>query len=178
MNVCVFCGSRFDLAESHRTLAVAVGRALGEAGHRLVYGGASVGLMGALADACLASGGEVVGIIPEDLAARELAHPGLHEQVEVGSLAERKTEMVARSDAFVTLPGGIGTLDELFEVWTMRALGLHARPMWVVDPQGYYGSLRSFLERIAEQGFMDRATLCMLGFVETPAELIERLAGR
>jgi uncharacterized protein (TIGR00730 family) len=156
-------------------LARELGSSLAQGGHRLVYGGASVGLMGTLADACLAAGGEVVGIIPRSLVDREVAHPGLTETVVVDSLAQRKTEMVARSSAFVTIPGGIGTLDELFEVWTMAHLRLHDSPIFVLDPDGYYDPLVAFLDQAVQRGFVDAQTRTALRRVSSTADLLEQL---
>jgi uncharacterized protein (TIGR00730 family) len=153
-SVCVFCGSATGndprFAEAARTL----GALLATRGIGLVYGGASVGLMGIVADAVLAGGGRVVGVIPKGLADRELAHRGLTELHVVGSMHERKALMASRADAFVALPGGLGTLDELFEIVTWAQLGLHRAPIGVLDPSDYYAHLFAFLERAEKDGLV------------------------
>lgn len=161
-NVCVFCGSRSGSGErgpAYVDLARRFGAALAQAGHVLVYGGASVGLMGVMADAALQAGGEVVGVIPRSLLDREVAHAGLSRQEVVPSLTARKTRMIELSQAFVVLPGGIGTLDELFEVWTMAQLGLHDTPILFLDLQGYYDRLWGFLESTVQEGFLGEASM-------------------
>lgn len=161
-HVCVFCGSRSGAGErgpAYVDLAQRFGAALAQAGHVLVYGGASVGLMGIMADAALQAGGEVVGVIPRSLLDREVAHAGLTRQEVVPSLAARKTRMIELSQAFVVLPGGIGTMDELFEVWTMAQLGLHDTPILFLDLLGYYDRLWGFLEATVQEGFLGAASM-------------------
>src|SRR5581483_9836985 len=140
-SLAVFCGSSSGNDPRHAEGARDFGRLLAEHGIAIVYGGGRVGLMGALADAALAAGGRVVGVIPEALVARELAHPGLSELRVVASMHERKATMAELADAFVALPGGIGTLEELFEVWTWGQLGLHRKACGLLDLHGYYTSL-------------------------------------
>ncbi len=156
-SVCVFCGSSIGgdprFAQSARDL----GALLAARGIELVYGGASVGLMGVVADAALAGGGRVVGVLPRALADRELAHRGLSELHVVSSMHERKARMAARSDAFVALPGGLGTLDELFEITTWAQLGIHDKPIGVLDVGDYYAHLFSFLERAERDGLVRAA---------------------
>jgi len=152
--VCVYCGSSSGADPVYREAAEALGRALAEAGLGLVYGGASVGLMGAVADAALAAGGEVVGVIPQALVDREIAHPGLTELRVVGSMHERKALMVELGDAFAALPGGAGTLDELFETFTWAQLGIHAKPCALLEVDGYWRELNAFLDRAVAAGFL------------------------
>ena len=153
-SVCVFCGASTGKAPAYTSAAEAVGTALAERGIRLVYGGGRLGLMGAVADAALAAGGDVVGVIPRGLVDRELAHQGVTELVIVETLHERKAEMAARADAFVTLPGGLGTLEELAEVLSWAQLDLHAKPIGLLDVDGYFGSLEAFLDHAVAEGFV------------------------
>lgn len=156
-SVCVYCGSRIGGDPIHARTAFAFGELLARRGVDLVYGGGRVGIMGAVADGALAQGGRVIGVIPRGLVDRELAHPGASELVVVDSMHERKAEMERRSDAFVALPGGSGTLDELFEVWTWRQLGLHGKPVALLDVGGYWGPLVSCLDHMVREGFLDGA---------------------
>lgn len=163
--VCVFCGSRPGNDPRHLALASELGSALATAGHRVVYGGASIGCMGAVADAALAAGGEVVGVIPRRLVDLEVAHEKLTEQHIVESMAERKEVMFDRSDAYIVLPGSIGTLDELFEVWTLgylRMLGEVPPPIWILDPTGYFDPLLAFMQTVGDSGFMAAQTVAMV----------------
>ena len=162
---------------AYRLAAQALGRTLAERGVGLVYGGASVGLMGVVADAALAAGGEVVGVMPEALVAREIAHPGLTALRVVQTMHERKAVMAAESDGFVALPGGIGTLEELFEVWTWGQLGLHAKPCGVLDVGGYYAPLLAFLDRGVAEGFVRPAQRAALLVDDEPGRMVDRLAG-
>jgi uncharacterized protein (TIGR00730 family) len=160
----------------YRAGAAAFGGLLARWQIELVYGGARVGLMGALADAVLAGGGRVIGVIPEALTEREIAHAGLTELRVVGSMHERKALMASLSDGFVALPGGIGTLEELFEVWTWSQLGLHAKPCALLDVDGFYGGLASFMDHVVAEGFLKPAQRQAL-LVEADAEtLLERMA--
>jgi uncharacterized protein (TIGR00730 family) len=178
-SVCVFCGSSSGARPVHLAAARRMGEALGARGLRLVYGGSSVGLMGAVADAALARGGEVVGVLPEFMVSREIAHPRLTELVLVGSMHERKAEMATRADAFVALPGGFGTLDELFEVLTWSQLGLHQppKPSAVLDVDGYYASLIAFVDHAVAEGFVRPEHRAMLLVDQDPDRLIARLIG-
>ena len=153
--MCVFCGSSFGARAVYREAAEAFGALLARRQIELVYGGARAGLMGALADAVLAGGGQVIGVIPEALMERELAHRGLTDLRVVGSMHQRKALMASLSDGFVALPGGIGTLEELFEVWTWSQLGLHAKPCALLDVDGFYGGLAAFMDHVVEQGFLE-----------------------
>ena len=140
-SLCVFCGSNPGVRPEYAAAAARLGRILAGRGLRLVYGGGHVGLMGAVADAVLTAGGSAIGVIPEALALRELAHDRLSGLEVVASMHERKARMSELSDAFVALPGGIGTLEELFEMWTSSSLGMHPKPVIVLDPDGFYAPL-------------------------------------
>ena len=174
-SICVYLGSREGHDPRFRAAAVTLGREIAERGLTLVYGGARVGLMGALADAALAAGGEVTGVIPHHLVDRELAHEGLTTLVRVADMHERKASMAAHADAFVALPGGIGTLEELFEIWTWQYLGLHDKPIGVLDVAGFYRPLLGFLDQAAESGFLDATTRARLVAAAEPAALLDRL---
>ena len=150
----VFCGSSPGRRPAFAAAASELGTRLAEQGLGLVYGGGSVGLMGTVADAALAAGGEVVGVIPDALAGKEIAHPGLTRLHVVKSMHERKALMTELSDAFVALPGGFGTLDELFEAITWAQLGIHRKPIGLLDVEGYFASLVSFVDRAVEDGFV------------------------
>lgn len=150
--VCVFCGARPGSDPRYLALARRTGTELARAGITLVYGGGSLGMMGALADGALQAGGAVVGVIPQSLMDREVGHVGLTRMEVVGDMAVRKQRMIALSDAFLTLPGGLGTLDELFEVLTLRQLGEHDKPILVVNDQGYFDALALALRSIVAEG--------------------------
>ena len=154
MRLCVFCGSSFGARAVYREAAEEFGGLLARRGIELVYGGAHAGLMGALADAVLAGGGQVIGVIPEALVGRELAHSGLTDLRIVGSMHERKALMASLSDGFVALPGGIGTFEELFEIWTWAQLGYHAKPVGLLNVAGFYDGLLSFAATMGEVGFL------------------------
>jgi uncharacterized protein (TIGR00730 family) len=174
--LCVFCGSSAGREPVYRHLAGSLARALAEQRIGIVYGGASVGLMGALADAALAAGGEVIGVIPRALIEREIGHRGLTELRIVDSMHERKALMAELADGFVALPGGIGTLEELFEVWTWAQLGLHAKPCALLDTDGFYGPLVAFLDHLADAGFVREAHRDMLLTAHSPEELLTAFA--
>ncbi len=152
--VCVFCGSRPGAHEHYMDQARALGTALAARGLGLVYGGAQVGLMGAVADAALAAGGEVIGVLPRALMNKELAHPGLHALHVVDSMHARKALMAELADGFIALPGGFGTLDELFEILTWAQLGIHHKPVVVINWRGFYSPLLAFLARAQGEGFI------------------------
>jgi uncharacterized protein (TIGR00730 family) len=174
--LCVFCGSSTGNDPRHADAARATGRALAARGIGIVYGGGSVGLMGALADAALAAGGEVVGVIPRALQLRELAHARLSELHVVRSMHERKALMARLADGFVALPGGMGTLEELAEVLTWAQLGLHARPCGLLDVAGYWQPLVTFFDRAVAEGFLrpeHRRLMIVAGDVDT---LLDRFA--
>ena len=152
--ICVFAGSNPGARESYLAVARELGAEIAHRGAIMVYGGASVGLMGACADAALAGGAEVVGVLPRALTAREIAHQGLTEMRIVSSLHERKAVMSALSDAVVALPGGCGTMDELFEAITWGQLGLHEKPIGLLDADSYYRPFRAFLDHMSSEGFV------------------------
>ena len=174
--ICVFCGSSPGHDPRYLEAARAMGRTIARRGLGLVYGGGSVGLMGAVADAALASGGEVVGVIPQVLQIRELAHKKLSTLHVVGSMHERKALMAELSDGFVALPGGMGTLEELSEVLTWAQLGLHARPVGLLDVAGYYQPLAEFFDRAVGAGFLRPAHRALLLVGHEPAALLDRFA--
>lgn len=177
-SVCVYCGSRFGASPSFLAAAQVLGREIARRGWRLVYGGGNVGLMGATADAALAAGGEVVGVIPERLMNREVGHRGLTELHVVDTMHERKRVMAELASAFVALPGGIGTLEELFEVWTWRHLGYHDQPIGLLNVSSFYDPLLTFMRHTRESGFVDDEQQAMLTVSADPAELLDRLAAQ
>lgn len=154
MRLCVFAGSSSGRRPAYTEAARGLGEALAEAGIGLVYGGASVGLMGTIADAALGAGGEVVGVMPQSLIDKEVGHPGLSDLRVVGSMHERKALMADLSDGFIALPGGVGTLEELFEVWTWAQLGHHRKPCALFNVDGYYDSLAVFLDEVVREQFV------------------------
>ena len=175
--VAVYCGSRLGARPAYRAAAGEFARAAARRGLTLVYGGGNVGMMGVLADAALAAGGEVVGVIPRFLERREVGHPGLTRLELVDSMHERKARMASLADAFVALPGGLGTLEELFEVWTWNLLGIHAKPCGLLDVEGYFSPLVEFLDRSVEEAFVSTAHRAILSVDDDPDRLLERLAG-
>lgn len=177
-NLCVFCGSRAGAHPGYVELARNCGTALAAQGITLVYGGGRVGLMGAVADAALAAGGSVIGVIPQLLLDREVGHPGLSQLHVVKTLAERKLRMAELSDAFVALPGGIGTLDELFEVWTWMQLNLHDKPCGLLNYDGYYDDLLKFLTHSGRQGFVGERDLDHLAVTNDFESLLQTLSVR
>jgi uncharacterized protein (TIGR00730 family) len=173
--LCVFAGSSKGTNAAYGEAARALGSAAAKRGLGIVYGGGAVGLMGICADAALAGGGEVIGVLPQALSDREIAHKGLTELRIVGTLHARKATMAALADAFVALPGGCGTLDELFEAITWRQLGLHKKPIGLYDADGYFGPLLTFLLGAAAQGFVPRATLEGISIRNDASTLLESL---
>jgi uncharacterized protein (TIGR00730 family) len=175
-SICVFCGASSGHDPRYAAAAALTGATLARRGIRLVYGGGRVGLMGALADAALAAGGEVVGVIPRGLVDRELAHPGLTELLVVEDLHERKAEMARLADAFIALPGGLGTLEELAEVLSWAQLDLHAKPIGLFDVGGFFGALGAFLDHAVAEGFVaERHRRMLLRADDLPA-LFEQFA--
>jgi uncharacterized protein (TIGR00730 family) len=175
-HLCVFAGSGLGRSPAYSAAAVELGRVLASRDIGLVYGGARVGLMGAVADAVLAGGGQVTGVIPKSLAEREVAHSGLTDLHIVTSMHERKALMANLADAFIALPGGWGTLDEMFEILTWAQLGLHHKPCGLLNVQGYFDRLLSFLDHTMEQGFVRREYGALLAVAESPEALLEALA--
>lgn len=174
--VCVFTGSKVGVRPSYRAAAVSLGEALVARGLGLVYGGARVGLMGAIADAVLTRGGEVVGVIPERLVAREVAHTKLSDLRVVSSMHERKALMADLSDGFIAMPGGWGTLEELFEVLTWSQLGLHRKPCGLLNVDGYFDPLLAFLRHASEEGFGPAGVERLVPVAHAPDALLDRMA--
>ena len=175
-SLCVFCGSSTGRGDSYVDAARDFARLLASHEIRIVYGGASVGVMGALADAALDAGGEVVGVIPRQLVDRELAHGGLTELHVVDTMHERKALMSNLADAFVALPGGLGTLEELFEVWTWGMLGIHQKPYGLLNVDGFYDPLIAFLDHACDIGFIRREQRDRLAVDAEGAALLTKLA--
>lgn len=174
-SLCVFCGANFGTRPEYADAARAVGRLLAERRIRLVYGAGNVGLMGALADACLAAGGEVIGVIPYALVRHEVAHRGLTELRVVNSMHERKAMMADLSDAFMALPGGLGTFEELFEVWTWAQLGLHQKPLGLLNVESYFDPLVAMTHHGMEEGFLRQKHLDSLLVDTDAAKLLHSL---
>jgi len=173
--VCVFAGSSSGTAATYTDAARGLGRLLAARGVGLVYGGARVGLMGAVADAALEAGGSVVGVIPSALVTKEVAHSGLTELHVVSSMHERKAMMAGLADAFVALPGGLGTWEELFEIATWGQLGLHDKPCGLLNTDGYFDRLLAFVDHAVDQGFLRREHAGMIAVASDAMGLIERL---
>lgn len=173
--ICVFCGSKFGKNGLYRQAAQRLGRLLVQRGHGLVYGGGSVGLMGVLADAVLAAGGEVIGVIPDALVTPERAHPGVAQMYVVDSMHLRKARMNELSDAFVALPGGFGTLEELFEVISWSQLGIHRKPVGLLNVAGYYNPLVRLLDHAMAEGFIKPRHRQLLVVADQPERLLDAL---
>ncbi len=178
LSVCVYCGSRHGRQPAYTAAARTLGAAIGSRGWQLVYGGGKVGLMGEVADATLAAGGRVVGVIPESLQKLEVGHTGLSELHVVPTMHVRKQMMAERADLFIALPGGIGTLEELFEVWTWRQLGYHDQPIGLLNTQGYYDGLLSFMNTTVSEGFLSRSQLENVQVGTDPEALLLSLAAQ
>lgn len=172
--VCVYCGSNPGRVPEYVAAGERLGRLLAERGIGLVYGGSSLGVMGAVANAALAGGAEVIGVIPSALATREVAHPRLSELVVVESMHERKAKMAELSDAFVALPGGWGTMEEIFEALTWAQLGLHRKPCGLLNVAGYFDHLEAFLEHAMGEAFVRAEYKPMMMVEEDPEKLLER----
>jgi len=178
VRVCVFCGSSDGDAPRYREIAAIVGRTIAARSARLGYGGGRAGCLGALAAGALAAGGDVVGVIPSDLVTREVAHAGLQTLHVVGSMHERKALMAAESDAFLALPGGFGTLEELFEVVTWRQLGFHDKPIAILNVDGYYDALLQFCNRARDAGFIRKADRAEVRDGTDPVATVDDLLSR
>ena len=174
--VCVFCGSSPGARPAYAEATAEVARLLAGEGIGIVYGGGHVGLMGVLADTAMAAGGEVIGVMPQALVDREIGHTGISELRVVGSMHERKAVMADLSDAFIALPGGAGTLEELFEVYTWAQLGLHDKPCGLLDVEDYFSGLVGFLDHAVDERFLREEHRAMLIVEREPRALIERLA--
>ena len=173
--ICVYCGSSFGASPDYARAAEEFGAACARRGFGIVYGGGHVGLMGVLADAALAAGGEVVGVIPHAMVAEERAHRGLTELITVDSMHERKLRMAQLSDAFVALPGGIGTLEEVIEVFTWLQLGLHLKPVGLLNVSAFYDPLLRLLDHMRDEQFLTPAHHAMLAVEPDPQRLLDRL---
>jgi uncharacterized protein (TIGR00730 family) len=177
-NIGIYCGSATGTNPEYAEMARRLGRILADRKLGLVYGGGRVGLMGLVADAVLEAGGRVVGVIPEALATKEVAHDGLTELHVVADMHERKALMAHRADAFLTLPGGIGTFEEFFETLSWAALGLHHKPMGVLNVAGYFDPLLALLDHAVAERFLRRAFFDLIVVSEDPEEIVEVLAAR
>jgi uncharacterized protein (TIGR00730 family) len=174
-SLCIFCGSNAGLRPEYADVTRAVGRLLAEREIRVVYGGGNVGLMGILADSCLAGGGQVIGVIPDSLVRHEVAHRGLTELHVVKTMHERKALMADLSDAFVALPGGLGTFEELFEVWTWSQLGIHQKPLAFLNVAGYFDPLLAMVQHGLQEGFLKKRHLDSLLVETDPMRLLKSL---
>ena len=175
--VCVFCGSNSGARPAYAAAARALGQAIAERGLGLVYGGGKVGLMGIVADAAMAAGGEVIGIIPETLMRREVGHGALSELRVVATMHERKALMADLSDGFVVLPGGIGTLEEAVEAMTWTQLGIHDKGLVFLDTEGYWQRQAAALDHMVAEGFLNAQHRSMVKLVQTPAQALDALEG-
>ncbi|MFZ5622885.1 MAG: TIGR00730 family Rossman fold protein [Gemmatimonadota bacterium] len=173
--LCVFCGSNSGARPEYSAAARDLGATLAEAGITLVYGGASVGMMGELADAALARGGRVMGVIPSGLVEKEVAHTGIADLIVVGSMHERKARMADLSDAFIALPGGLGTLEEFFEILTWAQLGIHDKPCGLLNVAHYYDPLLGFADQAVQEGFIKPEHRRMLLQDEDAHRLLEQM---
>lgn len=176
-SVCVFCGSGYGNRQSYRDAASELGRIFASEGIRLVYGGSKLGLMGIIADACLTAGGEVTGVIPRSMTEREIAHTGLNDLRIVGSMHERKALMAQLSDAFIAMPGGFGTFDELFEILTWRQIRIHSKPVGLLNVDGYFGPLLAMADHARDEGFLKAEHRAGILVEAEPARLLGRLGG-
>jgi uncharacterized protein (TIGR00730 family) len=174
-SLCVFCGSSHHADEKYKTLASEMGTTLGERGHRVIYGGGHVGLMGAMADAALKAGAEVIGIIPEHIRVREIQHSGLTRLHVVDTMQTRKRMMARESDAFIILPGGFGTLDETFEVLTDKQLGLHNKPIVILNKDGFWDPMIALIDHLIDTGFAPRENYLMYKVVSTIEDVFPAL---
>lgn len=175
-SICVFCGSSLGGDRAFQDGARAMGHEIARRGLTLVYGGGSVGLMGVVADAALEAGGKVHGVIPAALDAKEVGHKGLTIKEVVGSMHERKARMAELSDAFVAMPGGIGTFEEIFEIWTWAQLGIHAKPLGFYNVDGFYDGLLRFVDKATEEGFIRETHRHMAFVADRPGALIDKFA--
>ena len=173
MRICIFCGSSPGIDHIYAEAAKAAGALIAARGHHLVYGGARTGLMGIVADAVLAGGGEVDGVMPRHLIEKEINHTGLTRLAIVETMHERKMKMAEISDGFIALPGGIGTLEEIFEQWTWLVLGVHQKPCAFLNVNGYYDHLQAMMQHAVEQGFMKDAHVRTVLFASSPEKILD-----
>ena len=175
MNVCVFTGSSIGTHPNYRQAAQSLGYYLAEHDHDLVYGGASVGLMGAVADAILEAGGKAYGVLPTTLQRREIIHEDLTELMIVPDMHTRKAKMAELSDIFIVMPGGIGTMEEMFEIWTWSQLGIHRKPIGLLNIDNYYQQLLTFMDHTVKQGFLKPQHRQLMACENTPKSLIQKM---
>lgn len=175
-SICIYCGSNFGRQEAYANAARTLAKSLVDRNIRLVYGGASVGIMGLIADTVLHLGGQAVGVIPEALVRKEVAHKNLTELHVTQSMHERKTLMAELSDGFIAMPGGIGTLEEIFEIWTWAQLGFHTKPCGLLNIEGYFDSLTTFLDHAVAEQFIKTPHRSILLTDTNPEKLLDRLA--
>ncbi|KLT73466.1 lysine decarboxylase [Neisseria arctica] len=175
-SIVVYCGSNYGSIPDYYRTAQAMGTAIAQRGSTLVYGGGKAGLMGTVADAVLAAGGEAVGVIPTFLREKEVAHLGLSRLIETPDMTSRKNKMIELGSAFIALPGGLGTYEELFEVLSQAQLGLHHKPVGVLNTNGFFNPLLAMLEQTAQAGFMPETNLNLLCCADTPDELLKKMA--
>ena len=174
--LCVYCGSRMGSRPAYADTARSLGKSLAARGITLVYGGGNVGLMGVMADTVMAAGGKVIGVIPQALVDKEVGHHDVTELIVVHDMHQRKLKMATLADAFIALPGGIGTLEELFETFTWLQLGFHRKPVGLLDVDGYYQHLNGFLERMVAENFLRADQLALLHRSTDPDHLLDELA--
>ena len=174
-SLCVYCAANPGNDPVYREQATAMGKFLAESGRRVLFGGGRTGLMGALADGTLAAGGEAIGVMPRHLVDREVAHTGLTDLRVVSSMHERKTMLSEMADGFVALPGGLGTLEELFEMWTWAQLGLHRKPLGILNVKGFFDPLLAFLDHAVDVGFLGAPMRSILVVADDPATLISEM---
>jgi uncharacterized protein (TIGR00730 family) len=174
-SLCVYCGSSMGRDPAHARAAAEVGQLMAANGVRLVYGGGAVGLMGVVADSVMAAGGEVLGVIPKGLFSNEVGHTGITELVEVDSMHQRKQRMAEEADAFLALPGGLGTLEELAEITTWAQLGIHAKPVGVLDLDGFWAPLLAFFDQAVDAGFLRPANRDLIVRITDVDDVLGRL---
>jgi uncharacterized protein (TIGR00730 family) len=174
-SLCVFCGSQHGSDRRFRAAATRLGESVAGAGLKLIYGGGRVGLMGAVADAAMAAGGEVIGLIPARLLEREVGHRAITDLIVARDMFDRKDQMIARADAFVVLPGGLGTLDELLEVVTLRQLGYHGKPIVLVNLAGYWDPLIALVDQVIAHGFAAPSVRALYRVVDSVDEVLPAL---
>lgn len=176
-NIAVYCGSNLGFSPRYAADARAIGQFIAEHGSRLIYGGGHIGLMGEVANAALAAGGQVIGVIPEFLRQKEMAHNGLTELVETDNMASRRLKMMELADAFIVLPGGIGTYEELFEVLSAAQLQQHAKPIGILNSNDFFAPLLALMQQTTDTGFMPAANLNLLCVDTEPAALWQKMRG-
>lgn len=175
-SITVYCGSNYGTIPAYHQSAKALGEIIAKRGSRLIYGGGNIGVMGAVADGALAHGGEVIGVIPTFLRQKEVAHLGLTQLIETPDMPSRKAKLIELADAFISLPGGLGTYEELFEVLSLAQLELTQKPIGILNTQGFYDPLLSMLQQTAQNGFMPNENLQLLCVSADPYELLDKMA--